>query len=433
MKKIQSLCCCLLMACMPMFAAESAVTAWKSEALETEIVCRQYLPKQALKDARGRNMTIVYLTNLSCEKIGQNPVSEDIAHFLEEGYQVLELDYAHHERAVAPYLNKDIVLLNDALNRGSVGGLQQCSNNRSYVLFEGYRIARDVAYYLDDPTVYNVSAHYVEGDSLYMDVAYPANASRQVPVILSFSYSNSWPGNPHQRLFLGYTLAMFDDSFLQAAPAMGMAWAMADHPKYCDWGSGKPKGGANKAYGSFETNPDASLKVRSAVCLLRENAEVFAFNSNIALYGFSRGSTAASLALGYKGVKKNERIQAALLGPGVFDYTIIYNVLNDGDGNLEKRCPMVWGELTEENESHWKKMGATYTIARKKAAPVFFFYNTTDEAYYQAQIANLQNVLRENKIPFDEVVDYGKGHSVPQDSASIMQMYLFCRRYLLDD
>lgn len=419
---------------------QAAEQVWKSLATGQEISYQAHYPEHPLKDARGRHMTIVYLTNLSCEKVGQNPIAEDVSAMLAEGYQILTLDYAKHEKAVAPYLNRDIVAINDALNRGEFCALKQCSDHRSYVLFEGYRLARDVAYYQDDPSVYNVSPQYVQGDSLYMDVAYPANPSRPVPVILSFSYSNSMPAKPHQRLFLGYTLAMFDDSFLQGAPAMGMAWAMADHPKYCDWGNGKPKGGANKAYGSFETNPDASRKVRSAVRVLRHHASRFGLNEKVALYGFSRGSTAASLAVGNKAVKdfdkaglyqqEDARIQAALLGPGVFDYRAIYAAANDGDGALESRCPQVWGEYNKANAKHWEMMGATYTIRPKKAAPVLFFYNTTDEVYYQSQIANFQQLLREKRIFFDEIVDYGKGHSVPQDAASLMKMYRFCQKYL---
>ena len=83
---------------------------------------------------------------------------------------------------------------------------------------------------MEDPTVYNYST--TTTDSLRMDIVYPANTSATVPAIISFSYCNSYSGdaNVNQRLNLGNTLAGFKDSFLEGAPANGMAWAICDHP-----------------------------------------------------------------------------------------------------------------------------------------------------------------------------------------------------------
>jgi hypothetical protein len=62
---------------------------------------------------------------------------------------------------------------------------------------EGYRPQRDISYYLDDPTVYNYPDSYKssQGDSLFLDLVYPANPSHQVPVVVTFSYSNSCAAN----------------------------------------------------------------------------------------------------------------------------------------------------------------------------------------------------------------------------------------------
>lgn len=440
---------CSLFLCMPLFCL-AATGTWTSSVCGEISYNTQEAPSP-LKDYSGRYMTVVYLENLGFEKIGQNTNAEDVRWLLSQGYRVIELDYKHHAKAIAPAINMDIIQINDALNTGSFAGCTNCSSIRSYILFEGYRIARDVSYFLDDPKIYNWPDNYTQGDSLYMDIVYPANTSVKVPVILSFSYSNSYANydgnsgkmtdkNRHQRLFLGYTLAMFDDSFLEGAPANGMAWAIADHPKYCDWGQGKPAGGPNKAYGSFETNPDAVQKVKSAVRTLRAKGESLGLSGRIGIYGFSRGSTAGSLAVGDKQVTAFENaglytsvsddIQAAALGSGVFDYTIIYDKKDDGDKNLESRCPMVWGEL-KDNQEKWASMGATYLVESSASAPVLFFYNTTDEGYYQEQIAHFEKLLKSKNIPTTSVVDYASGHAVPKDTASLQQLYTFFRQYLI--
>ena len=424
----------LLMACLLAQAA-----TWNSAVTGTSLSCKVNEAARPLKDANGKYMTIVYLENLACEKIGQNPLSEDVQYLLDQGYRVIEVDYAGHPKAISPDINMDIIRINDALNAGSFAGASNISNYRSYVLFEGYRLMRDVAYYKDDPSVYNWPGGYVNGDSLYMDIAYPANPSRAIPTIISFSYSNSWHGNEHKRLFLGYTFAMFDDSFLQAAPAVGMAWAMADHPKYCDWGQGKPQGGANKDFGSFQTNPDAARKIKSAIRTLRAEGEQLGLSGKIGIYGFSRGSTAAALAIGDKfeadfesaGLHQgiSSAVQVAALGPGVFDYTLIYDESNDGDGSLETRCPKVWGPL-KDNRDRWNYQGAANLVQTKATAPVFFFYNNSDEKYYKYQLLSFKSLLESKGVECELLEDYGSGHSVPKDEVSLEKMYRFFVKHL---
>lgn len=431
-----------LLLCLLLLSLGLQAATWKSVAANTDITCSVREPARPLKDADGKQMTIVYLENLACEKIGQNSNEEDVQYLLNEGYRVIELDYCSHPLAKSPDINRDIIAINDALNSGSFAGASQCSNHRSYVLFEGYRLKRDVAYYQDDPKVYNWPGDYSQGDSLYMDIAYPANASRDVPVIISFSYSNSWHKNAHKRLFLGYTLAMFDDSFLQGAPAVGMAWSMADHPKYCDWGNGKPQGGANKDFGSFQTNPDAARKIKSAIRTLRAEGEQLHLSGKVGIYGFSRGSTAAALAIGDKfepdfenaGLHQgfSSAVQVAALGPGVFDYTRIYDESNDGDASLETRCPKVWGSL-EANRDRWIYQGAPYLVQSDATAPVFFFYNNSDEKYYRHQVLSFKSLLESKGVDCVLLEDYGKGHSVPTDTASLTKMYRFFAQYLFEE
>ncbi len=419
----------------------AATGNWASATTGGNITYTTTESSSPLKDVSGNYLTIVYLENLSLKKIGQNTNAEDVAWLLAQGYRVVELDYASHAKAISPDLNADIISINDALYAGSFCGLTNCSKLRSWVLFEGYRLARDVSYFKDDPTTYNYPTAYISttGDSLYMDIAYPANATEPVPVVLSFSYSNSWYTNSHQRMNLGNTLASFNDSFLEGAPGRGMAWAIADHPKYCDWGQGKPTGGANKAYGAYETNPDAAQKVKSAVRTLRVKGENLNLSGKIGIYGFSRGSTAGSMAVGDKSVTTfenaglyigtNDDVQVAALGSGVFDYTLIYNTEESDVGNLRTNCPLGWGDMAT-NLALWQTQGSSYLAETSASAPVIFFYNTTDALYYQDQIAKFKTKLDGLGVTTATVVDYGTGHAVPQTSAPLTTVYNFFQTYL---
>ncbi len=403
-----------------------------------------------LKDFDGRIMTIVYLERLKLRKVGRNSIKNDVSWLLAQGYRVVELNYAHHGKTISPNINADIIAINDSISAGKFCGLHDCSQYRSYVLFEGYRLMRDVPYFVDDPKVYNTPKEYIKGDSLYMDIIYPANTRTQVPVVLSFSYSNSYATydqakgvltdqNKHQRLKQAYTLAAFNDSFLEGAPGRGIAWAIADHPKYCPWGKGQPVNGRNDAYRSFEDGIDAARKVRSAIRTLRTIGKSIGLSGKIGIYGFSRGSTAGSMAIGDRKVPAidtagfnkgtNAQVQAAALGPGVFDYTQIYNTINDGDANLETHCPWVWGEL-EKNRAVWERQGAAYLVNSSATAPVMFFHNTDDDHYYDDQIQHFKAKLSSLNVPVSSITNYGKGHSVPQTGEMLSQLYDFFERYL---
>ncbi|GAB3653931.1 hypothetical protein GCM10028791_24310 [Echinicola sediminis] len=423
---------------------------WQSRSTGQLIDYTIRLPKAPVKDYSGNFSTIIYLKNLGFEKTGGNKTKKDVRWLLSQGYRVIALDYKKSPDAVSPKINKDIIAINKAIASGSFCGLNDCSLSRSFVLFEGYRIARNVPYFKDTPSVYNHPPQYTDGDTLYMDIVYPANPKTNVPVILSFSYSNSYAtfdkekgrltsANQHKRLFLPYTLAGFEDTFLEGAPANGMAWAIADHPKYCPWGSGKPLDGPNDTYKSYQTNPDAAQKVKSAIRTLRAMGNTLGLSGQIGIYGFSRGSTAGSLAIGDRDIPEFENagfhlgisddVQAAALGPGVFDYTQIYNRLDDGDANLETRCPWAWGPLAD-NLERWKSMGAAYLVKSSATAPVFFFYNTDDDAYYSDQIKHFKAKLDNLGVSTSELVNYGTGHSVPQSDHDLSLLYSFFKKHL---
>lgn len=421
---------------------------WSSTALGKSVTYKATDSSKAAKDFSGKYMTVVYLENLACEKIGQNSNAEDVAWLLAQGYRVIELDYGKDANAVSPNLNMDIMAINSQINKGSFCGYSNISTDRAYVLFEGYRIQRDVSYYLDDPTVYNYPDAYktMTGDSLYMDIAYPANPSKAVPTILSFSYSNSYAGTAnegyvkkyqHKRAFLGYTWAMFNDTMLEGAPGQGMAWAIADHPKYCDWGRGNRANGSQKEFGAIEVNPDAARKVKAAVRTVRGFGKTVSLGDDVALYGFSRGSTAASLAVGSEPfsdwldtdrmpkayVTEGSEIQAAVLGPGVFDYSLMPTTTNEYK-HMQTYC-----NSTSSATTAWSEQGGA-KAAVSGSVPTFFFYNSDDDANYATQAQNLMKIYDASKSTYELMKDYGTGHSVPQTKGQIEQIYNFLTKYL---
>lgn len=406
---------------------------WTSKATGKSLKVTVSESSSPATDASGKRMTVVYLENLPMEKIGQISNAENVAWLKSQGYRVIEIDYANDAKAVSPNITQDIIAINDELNSGSFAGMtSNISSIRSYILPEGYRIKRDVAYYKDDKTVYNL---YSQEDSLYMDIAYPANPSKKVPTLLSFSYSNSYPGKQHQRLFLGYTLSMFDDAILEGVAVNGMAWAIADHPKYCDWGNGKVAGGANKSLGTIEVNPDAAKKVKAAVRTLRHFGNTVGLGHDVAVYGFSRGSTAGSLAIGdnpneawltsdrcpYS--EESSDVQAAVLGPGVFNYGSLPT-----DRREYTNMKLYAGNYSATS-ALWQQQGGALAI-KNSAVPAFLFYNTSDDAYYAQQMKELMALYDKTGSKYELITDYGSGHSVPTDAVNLQKIFDFLKKNL---
>ena len=412
---------------------------WQSPATGTSI---DYATSKAVgvaaTDENGKPMTVVYLENLGFQKIGRNSLADDVAWLRGEGYQVIELDYAHSEKAVSPRLNQDIIAINSSLQGGKFCGCD-CSPSRSYILMEGYRICRDISYYRDDPSVYNYPDNYkaTAGDSLYLDLVYPANASEAVPVVVTFSYSNSYSGKQHQRMYLPYFWGAFKDSFVEGASAVGFAWAVCDHPKYCDWGQGKYTGGANKSLGAIEVNPDAARKVKSAIRTVRGVGRSLGLGDEVVVTGFSRGSTAAALAVGDGQIAafedasrgrfadESSLVQCALLGPGMFDYQSALSSSNEYTR---------MSAFVSNTGASWEQQGALATIEGSASAPTLFFHNTDDfyadknkdpKGLYATQAALMKDRLDGAGVPTETLTGYSTGHAVPQTDATLRLMYNF--------
>ncbi len=427
---------------------------WESQVTGTSLnYTTSSATSTAATDVNGKPMTVVYLENLGFQKVGQNSNADDVAWLRGQGYQVIEVDYAHDERAVSPTLNKDIIAINSELKTGRFCNVN-CSPCRSYILMEGYRICRDISYYHDDPGVYNYPDAYktTAGDSLYLDLVYPANPSSAVPVVITFSYSNSFAtvnngkltaANKHMRMNLGNTWGQYKDSFVEGASAVGFAWAVCDHPKYCDWGQGRYEGGANKSLGSVEVNPDAARKVKSAVRTVRGVGKTLGLNGDVVVTGFSRGSTAASLAVGDGWIESFEdasrgrfaeessKVQCAILGPGMFDYKQAIASSSEYK-NVNAYVAATPG-------TSWSHQGALASIVSSSSAPTLFFHNTDDffsdnnknpQGLYATQARLMKEKLDELGVPTQVLTDYSSGHAFPQSESYLRQMYDFMRNHV---
>lgn len=408
----------LLLAVLVFATVVAEAASWRSTLLGKDLTCTVSKPSTQAKDAAGKSMVVVYLENLPVEMNSTVSNADNVKWLNNEGYTVIRVDYARNAMAVSPAINKDIIAINDALGSGAFAGVSNISTIRAYVVPEGWRIKRDVVYAKDDSKVYNLPDGYDGGDNLYMDIVYPAQPRQAVPTLLSFSYSNSWHGKEHQRMYLGYTLSMFDDAIQEGAPLAGMAWAICDHPKYCDWGNGKYTGGANKSLASIEVCPDAYDKVNAAVDVLRAEASALGLSDKVGVYGFSRGSTAASLLIG------GGKIQAAILGPGVFDYQKM------ATGSREYTNMKAYVDAMCKGS--WQGQGGAWYV-KDGACPTFMFYNTDDDANYKTQADNLISIFKAKGVTYDTMVNYGSGHSVPQKEDDVKRIYEFLLKNLAEE
>lgn len=372
---------------------------------------------------------VVYLKNLSCERIGQEPDAPILADFTANGYRVAVVDYAGHANATAPFLNADVLKIRTEIGSGAFPGSTGLSatKNKCYILCEGYRLMRNVPYYLNDPTVYNGSD---SGAELHMDIAYPSQPSRAVPIVLEFSTSNSYAGNEDDRMRNDYAFTGTRDTILEGAPGAGIAWAMADHPKYRAWGS-------PTLYSGFEVNPDTIKKVRSCVRVLREVGAPLGLSGNIAVHGFSRGASAGSMAAGDLAVAEidsagystalSSRVQAVLLGSGIYDFSHSGGTTTGDPAGTQvdiySRFVTAWGS-TAANLSLWQSEGALFYMATAATAPIFLSYNTDDGTFYPYQAQLMEAKLTSLGVPHTVATGTG-GHKVTTDATTLRAIYEF--------
>jgi hypothetical protein len=410
-------------------STDALAVSWTSSATGGAIIVTVTEPNPAVSPPA----LIVYLKNLSCERIGQEPDASIIADFTAHGYRVVTLDYAGHVKATAPFLNADVLKIRNEIGTGAFPGSTglNAAKNQCYILCEGYRLMRNVPYYLNDPAVYSGSD---SGAELHMDIAYPSQPSHAVPIVLEYSTSNSYLGNEDDRMNNGNAFTGTTDTILEGAPGAGLAWAMADQPKYRAWGS-------PTLYSGFEVNPDTIKKVRSSVRVLREVGATLGLSGNIVIHGFSRGASAGSMAAGDLAVTTidsagystalSSRVQAVLLGSGIYDFSHSGGTTTGDPAGTQVdiygRFVTAWG-ATATNLMLWQTEGALYYMATAATAPVFLSYNTDDGTFYpyQAQLMNAK--LTSLGVPYQVVTGTG-AHHVTTNSTTLTAIYDFFKAH----
>jgi hypothetical protein len=401
-------------------SADVQAVSWTSSATGGAITATVIEPNPVV----ATPALVIYLKNLSCERIGQEPDASIIASFTTNGYRVVELNYTNHLKATTPFLNADVLKIRNEIGTGAFPGSTGlvATKNKCYLLCEGYRLMRNVPYYLNDPAVYSGSDSNAE---LRMDIAYPSQPSRAVPIVMEYSTANSYAGNEDDRMRNDFAFTGTTDTILEGAPAAGIAWAMADHPKYRAWGS-------PTLYSGFEVNPDTIKKVRSSVRVLREVGAPLGLSGNIAIHGFSRGATAGSLAAGDLAVPTidsagystalGSRVQAVLLGSGIYDYSHSGGTTTGDPAGTQvdiyNRFVTAWG-TTATNLTMWQSQGAPYYMATAATAPVFLSYNTDDAAWYVYQAQLMASNLTSLSVPYQVVTGSG-GHKVTMNTNTLM-------------
>jgi hypothetical protein len=414
--------------------AHAQALAWASAATGGTVTATVTEPNPAVSPPA----LVVYLKNLACERIGQEPDAPIIADFVANGYRVVEIDYAGHARATSPFLNADVLKIRQQIGTGAFPGATglAAAKNQCYILCEGYRLLRNVPYFLNDRTVYNGAE--TTSVELRLDIAYPSQPSRGVPVVMEYSCSNSHAGNEDDRMNNGNAFTGITNTILEGAPAAGIAWAMADHPKFRAWG--QPKSGGFYAP-SFALNPDTITKVRSSVRVLREVGAGLGLSGNIVIHGFSRGATAGSLAAGDLAVPEvdsagystalSARVQAVLLGSGIFDYSRSGGATTGDPAesavDIYSRFVTAWGS-TAANLPLWQSQGALYYMATAATAPAFLSYNTDDAAWYVYQSRLLEEKLAALGVPHQVVTGTGAHHVTTTDS-TLTSIYTFFKTH----
>jgi hypothetical protein len=416
------------------FGAGAQALTWTSAATGGTVIATVTEPNPVVTTPA----LVVYLKNLSCERIGQESDATILADFTANGYRVVQLDYAGHAQATTPFLNADVLKIRNEIGTSTFPGATglAAAKNKCYILCEGYRLLRNVPYYLNDRTVYNGAE--TTNVELHMDIAYPSQPSRGVPIVMEYSCSNSFAGNEDDRMNNGNAFTGITDTILEGAPAAGVAWAMADHPKFRDWG--QPKSGGFYSP-SFELNPDTIKKVRSSVRVLREVGASLGLSGNISVHGFSRGANAGSLATGDLAMPEIDsagystalsgRVQSVLLGSGIFDYSHSGGTTTGDPAtsavDIYSRFVTAWG-ATASNLPLWQSQGALFYMATSASAPVFLSYNTDDATWYVYQAQLMAAKLTALGVPYQVVTGTG-AHHVTTAPSTLTSIYTFFKNH----
>src|SRR5688500_17983401 len=374
---------------------------WKSVATDGDVQGELFAPREAAAKAP----TVVYLSNLSAQRIGTEPNNAIVRDLVASGHLVLVLDYAKHANAISPALNADVLKLREDI-AGKTKSLladHPVDVNRLFILPEGFRLRRDVEFARDGERV------------LAMDVAYPSKPAKPVPLLMEVTCDNVNRMGSSSLLFCG-------DTLLEGGAIAGFAVAMVDHPV------------APPYKGLDDPMPQCIHRVKGAVRTLRALSPDIGCSGKIGAIGFSRGGPMAAL-LAVTGDRADlegdgphrdtsSRIEAAMIHGNRYDYLRLRP-----DDPMLARFEKAWGKR-DGNEARWADHGAAHYLTRD-AAPMFLNTSNAESPEFHDGLAQFAKRLEELGVEHVYQLDAdGRGHRVSTDPKTLAAAYAFFAKHL---
>jgi len=382
--------------------AQSSATSgakWSSAATSQMVDMKVLEPKNA---RAGQPLPlIIYLENLAAPRVGTEGDETILHDFLDAGYLLVTLDYAHHPKACVPSLNLDLFALRQEVEKKLFLPGRDIDLAHVFIIPSGSRLRRDVVYYPDPVR------------TLSMDIIYPSQPAQPVGGVIEFSCDN-------QNRMGDASLRICSDTILDGEATEGLAVAMADHP-------------VKAPYKGLDPMPDCARKIKAAVRTLRTEGAALGMNGKIAPVGFSRGSGMALMLVttmgmnefeGYGGcTNTSSDVQGAMVMSGRFTYLDL--LPND---HMLPRYAGWWGDRTNHLDA-WRREGALDYL-QQSTIPLFLTINCSEAPDALHQMTVLRQRLAE--LGNDEVFmmdPIPRGHKVTlvPEILSAMNAYLKSR------
>lgn len=392
----------VVMSSMACAAQETKVT-WTSKVTGTELTGTVKVASELPAPL------VVYLANLHEAPPRQQVDDQYIEQLKRDGTNVLVLDYNQHPNAAGVKLCEDILKLRTDLtakeNRLILPSVA-IDPARIFILPEGYCLLRDVEFARDGERI------------LAMDIAYPANPKKTVPLLMEITCDN-------QNRMGTSSLLYCRDALLEGAMLNGFAAAMIDHP-------------VRPPYkGLDDPMPQVIHRLKAGVRTARAQSGRCNLNGQIGVMGFSRGGPMAAILAVTNGRAdlegdglhpgESSEVQAALIHGNRYDYLDLLP-----DDPMVARFEKAWG-LKNSNADKWAAHGAAFFL-RENAAPMYLNTSNTESPEYRHGLETFASRLRAISSPHVyQLDDDNRGHRVTTDPAILQKIYDFFTQYLKRD
>jgi acetyl esterase/lipase len=364
----------------------AAISDWESVAVGRPLKREAFVPEGGAEGSSAQ--TVVYLFNLAAPRVGRESDAAIVGAFLEEGYQVIAIDYEGSPESRQPFINADILKVREEVLFGSYDSPRPIDQTALFIVPSGHRVRRDVLY-------------DTGGLKRGLDIVYPTNPAYPAGALLEFSCDNA------ERMG-NYSMVAIRDSLLEGAATEGHAVAMADHP----WAFG---------YAGIDPMPDSARRAKAAVRALRAVGPQLGLSGDIVTMGFSRGSGVALMTATtfetdqFDAFYANQGVDASIQGAVIFAGRFSYTDLLPEDEDMGTYVSY-WGPI-EQNYATYEAHSALSYLQSAPAHPFFLSINSGEEADAQNQMQVLRNRLTELGATFTYLPDMdGAGHKLPIDA-----------------